>query len=180
MGKIFRLPFLLGVSIFSFFSPLQAQIDTQKNAAILASSYKYFLGLKSGNSGKRIAVIYKNGIAKEKEGAENFASAIKEFPDAKSIGLTAVPLAHDQLASATDIGALYLYSGNLEEDPTIFENAQKQRVFVIGSSVKCAEKAVCILSITTDPEVKIFLNEKALHNYGFEVDPSFRFMVKSL
>jgi hypothetical protein len=87
-------------------------------------------------------------------------------------------IAVDQLATASDVAALYVTAGLDSKMEAIGKAAQHLHVPTISADMVCVESGGCVVGFSSEPTVRIVIDRGQADRLGVHFKPAFRLLVR--
>lgn len=176
MQKLFWLAAL--ITYIAMGSIAHARPLTPNDVEVISNSLNYINGLTKQGKNVVIGLVYDASIAGSEADAKKNQEQIASSGAARKAGLSAELIPLDALAGKNNLGIVYIPEELATKSAQIYQTAKEKHIFTLGNSRQCVSEKCCILSIRADPVVEILINESTLRDLGFDIDATYRLMVK--
>ena len=171
----FALVLLVAVLVMS--SKVHAHEQLLKNIEATIKTLNYVRTINSSSTGDflNVAVAFEPGNWKTIEEADLIVNTLNKIGKIKKKKLNLVKVPVNSVSPSVDV--LFVTTGLNKSYEHIKKFSILNHILNISMDPSCTKNNVCVIAVDAQSSpVKIYLNEKAMEEAGFDVDSTFRYL----
>ncbi len=164
---LFTATLSLGVSV--------AHADTKKDLEVISKALSFVTG---GPSGKvKMAIVYDPNNKRSSDHANEIKGELLTGNLAKSSIFLVGKKTSINKVTGNEADVYFITRGLGTKAITVFSKARKLNKMTFSNDEECLDKMACVLAVTTDPSVNIYVNFMAAEASGIEFASAFSMTV---
>jgi hypothetical protein len=125
-----------------------------------------------------VGVVVAPGNAASQRDADVIRTVIGDDLPTGRVRLQVRLITLDQLATASNVAALYVTAGLADKMETISSTARRLHVPTISAELVCVQSEGCVVGFSTEPTVQILIDSAAAERTGVRFMQAFRMLVR--